>query len=186
MNQRTHLGTTYLDIAKGAVETFMKVPALPGERRRERARGEGAVGGCGPGARGAAGETGGGTGGWAAPRRGGSGASSRLTLRFVPAPQLRARDPASRGDRYMLVTFEEPPYAIKVTPLPPPSPPPPGPPSCPAAPPPRSGRAARRRARTGSGSGGGGADINMADIFFFFYIPRVVCVSGTELWGRCA
>uniref|UniRef100_A0A667G0U3 Uncharacterized protein n=1 Tax=Lynx canadensis TaxID=61383 RepID=A0A667G0U3_LYNCA len=28
-------------------------------------------------------------------------------------PQLRARDPASRGDRYMLVTFEEPPYAIK-------------------------------------------------------------------------
>ncbi|XP_053871121.1 integrator complex subunit 6 isoform X3 [Malaclemys terrapin pileata] len=50
MNQRTHLGTTYLDIAKGAVETFMK---------------------------------------------------------------LRARDPASRGDRYMLVTFEEPPHAIK-------------------------------------------------------------------------
>ncbi|KYO34363.1 integrator complex subunit 6 [Alligator mississippiensis] len=27
--------------------------------------------------------------------------------------KLRARDPASRGDRYMLVTFEEPPYAIK-------------------------------------------------------------------------
>lgn len=26
-------------------------------------------------------------------------------------PQLRARDPASRGDRYMLVTFEEPPYS---------------------------------------------------------------------------
>lgn len=25
MSQRTHLGTTYLDIAKGAVETFMKV-----------------------------------------------------------------------------------------------------------------------------------------------------------------
>ncbi|XP_075448109.1 integrator complex subunit 6 isoform X5 [Ascaphus truei] len=50
MNQRTHLGTTYLDIAKGAVETFMK---------------------------------------------------------------LRSRDPASRGDRYMLVTLEEPPYGIK-------------------------------------------------------------------------
>ncbi|XP_043835313.1 integrator complex subunit 6-like isoform X2 [Dromiciops gliroides] len=50
MNQRSHRGTTYLDTAKGAVETFMK---------------------------------------------------------------LRARDPASRGDRYMLVTFEEPPYAIK-------------------------------------------------------------------------
>lgn len=25
MNQRSHLGTTYLDIAKGAVETFLKV-----------------------------------------------------------------------------------------------------------------------------------------------------------------
>ncbi|XP_061757673.1 integrator complex subunit 6 isoform X4 [Nerophis ophidion] len=50
MNQRTYLGTTYLDIAKGAVEVFMK---------------------------------------------------------------LRARDPASRGDRYMLVTFDEPPYGVK-------------------------------------------------------------------------
>ncbi|XP_060689381.1 integrator complex subunit 6 isoform X3 [Hemiscyllium ocellatum] len=50
MSQRTHLGTTYLDIAKGAVETFMK---------------------------------------------------------------LRARDPASRGDRYMLVTFDDPPHCIK-------------------------------------------------------------------------
>lgn len=30
-------------------------------------------------------------------------------------PQLRARDPASRGDRYMLVTYDEPPYCIKVT-----------------------------------------------------------------------
>ncbi|XP_013885077.1 integrator complex subunit 6 isoform X2 [Austrofundulus limnaeus] len=50
MNQRTHLGTTYLDIAKGAVETFMK---------------------------------------------------------------LRGRDPASRGDRYMLVNFEDAPFGIK-------------------------------------------------------------------------
>uniref|UniRef100_A0A8C2S922 VWFA domain-containing protein n=1 Tax=Capra hircus TaxID=9925 RepID=A0A8C2S922_CAPHI len=32
MNQRSHLGTTYLDTAKGAVETFMKVPT-------DRARG---------------------------------------------------------------------------------------------------------------------------------------------------
>ncbi|XP_032119954.1 integrator complex subunit 6-like isoform X4 [Sapajus apella] len=51
MNQRTDLGTSYLDIAKGAVELFLK---------------------------------------------------------------LRARDPASRGDRYMLVTYDEPPYCIKV------------------------------------------------------------------------
>ncbi|XP_060105839.1 integrator complex subunit 6-like [Heteronotia binoei] len=50
MNQRAYLGTSYLDIAKGAVELFMK---------------------------------------------------------------LRARDPASRGDRYMLVTFDEAPYCIK-------------------------------------------------------------------------
>ncbi|XP_068602308.1 integrator complex subunit 6 [Brachionichthys hirsutus] len=50
MNQRTHLGTTYLDVAKGAVETFMK---------------------------------------------------------------LRGRDPASRGDRYMLVNFEDVPFGIK-------------------------------------------------------------------------
>uniref|UniRef100_A0A674BJQ2 Integrator complex subunit 6 n=1 Tax=Salmo trutta TaxID=8032 RepID=A0A674BJQ2_SALTR len=50
MNQRTHLGTTYLDIAKGAVETFMK---------------------------------------------------------------LRGRDPASRGDRYMLINFEDVPLGIK-------------------------------------------------------------------------
>ncbi|XP_014456841.1 integrator complex subunit 6-like isoform X1 [Alligator mississippiensis] len=50
MNQRASLGTSYLDVAKGAVEIFMK---------------------------------------------------------------LRARDPASRGDRYMLVTFDEPPYGIK-------------------------------------------------------------------------
>uniref|UniRef100_A0A8C3G0P5 Integrator complex subunit 6 n=1 Tax=Cyclopterus lumpus TaxID=8103 RepID=A0A8C3G0P5_CYCLU len=51
MNQRTHLGTSYLDIAKGAVETFMK---------------------------------------------------------------LRGRDPASRGDRYMLVNYEDVPFGIKV------------------------------------------------------------------------
>ncbi|XP_054643815.1 integrator complex subunit 6 isoform X1 [Dunckerocampus dactyliophorus] len=50
MNQRSHLGTTYLDIAKGAVETFMK---------------------------------------------------------------LRGRDPASRGDRYMLVNLEDIPFGIK-------------------------------------------------------------------------
>ncbi|XP_066542774.1 integrator complex subunit 6 isoform X1 [Hoplias malabaricus] len=50
MNQRSYLGTTYLDIAKGAVETFLK---------------------------------------------------------------LRSRDPASRGDRYMLVSFEESPAGIK-------------------------------------------------------------------------
>uniref|UniRef100_H3BYE9 Integrator complex subunit 6 like n=1 Tax=Tetraodon nigroviridis TaxID=99883 RepID=H3BYE9_TETNG len=50
MNQRTYLGTTFLDVAKGAVEIFMK---------------------------------------------------------------LRARDPASRGDRYMLVTFDDSPYGVK-------------------------------------------------------------------------
>lgn len=96
-----------------------------------------------------------------------------------PAPQLRARDPASRGDRYMLVTFEEPPYAIKVTPAhsPPsrrsplgllPAPPRRRGPLSAAAPPARLSRAAGVRgslAYTGSGGGGGSADINMADIF---------------------
>uniref|UniRef100_A0A4X2K428 VWFA domain-containing protein n=1 Tax=Vombatus ursinus TaxID=29139 RepID=A0A4X2K428_VOMUR len=50
MNQRTQQGITYLDIAKSAVEIFLK---------------------------------------------------------------LRSRDPASQGDRYMLVTSEDPPYCIK-------------------------------------------------------------------------
>ncbi|CAH1245517.1 INTS6 [Branchiostoma lanceolatum] len=50
MNQRTYMGTTLLDVAKGAVETFLK---------------------------------------------------------------LRQRDPGSRADRYMLVSFEDPPAAIK-------------------------------------------------------------------------
>uniref|UniRef100_A0A8C9EKZ5 VWFA domain-containing protein n=1 Tax=Pavo cristatus TaxID=9049 RepID=A0A8C9EKZ5_PAVCR len=86
MNQRAYLGTSYLDIAKGAVEIFMK---------------------------------------------------------------LRARDPASRGDRYMLVTFDEPPYCIKVTDPPPRRP----------APPPWPRRGAARRvevARRGPGRPGGG------------------------------
>lgn len=53
--------------------------------------------------------------------------------RFSPlSPQLRARDPASRGDRYMLVTFDEPPYCIKVI-LPPRGRP--GPPAAAPAPP---------------------------------------------------
>ncbi|XP_076454047.1 integrator complex subunit 6-like isoform X2 [Babylonia areolata] len=50
MNQRTYLGTTMLDVAKAAVETFMKI---------------------------------------------------------------RARDPNSRWDRYMLLTFEDPPANVK-------------------------------------------------------------------------
>lgn len=50
MNQRTYLGTSALDLAKGAVETFLK---------------------------------------------------------------LRARDPASRGDRYMLVSCDDPPATVK-------------------------------------------------------------------------
>lgn len=50
MNQRTYLGTTVLDVAKGAVETFMKI---------------------------------------------------------------RSRDPSSRWDRYMLLTFEDPPANVK-------------------------------------------------------------------------
>lgn len=91
MNQRTYLGTTYLDIAKGAVEVFMKVkndftPTFI------------------------------------------SNYAPLVTLGFLEQDrskliyvvlvfffwQLRARDPASRGDRYMLVTFDDPPYGVKV------------------------------------------------------------------------
>jgi len=83
MNQRSHLGTSYLDIAKGAVETFLKVNLY----------------------------------------------TSMLHIRTllknylkiyvsIHFSQLRSRDPASRGDRYMLVSFEEAPAGIKVqTPL---------------------------------------------------------------------
>lgn len=35
-------------------------------------------------------------------------------LSLLLFPQLRGRDPASRGDRYMLVNFEDVPYGIKV------------------------------------------------------------------------
>lgn len=95
MNQRAYLGTSYLDIAKGAVEIFMKVSAGP--------RGPPPTSRSPPFAR--------------------SRCFSPLSL------QLRARDPASRGDRYMLVTFDEPPYCIKVITAPPPPPrnPPPPP-----------------------------------------------------------
>ncbi|KAB1253026.1 Integrator complex subunit 6-like [Camelus dromedarius] len=72
MNQRTDLGTSYLDIAKGAVELFLKVKGGEG-RDGDSSRGMGVV------------------------------------------VDLAARpDPASRGDRYMLVTYDEPPYCIKV------------------------------------------------------------------------
>ncbi|ELK08138.1 Protein DDX26B [Pteropus alecto] len=95
MNQRTDLGTSYLDIAKGAVELFLKVKG--GERRD----GENSQG---------------------------MGVDLGVSVTFVSppppffplrpppsslVPQLRARDPASRGDRYMLVTYDEHPYCIK-------------------------------------------------------------------------
>lgn len=78
MNQRTRLGTTYLDIAKGAVETFLKVNNTAQTY-----------------------------------------ITSLLRRLFSPdlchvSTQLRSRDPASRGDRYMLVSFEEAPAGIKV------------------------------------------------------------------------
>ncbi|XP_030789699.1 integrator complex subunit 6-like isoform X5 [Rhinopithecus roxellana] len=95
MNQRTDLGTSYLDIAKGAVELFLKVKGGEG-RDGESSRG---ISGCG------------------------LRCFCNVCIALPPfptrpppsslAPQLRARDPASRGDRYMLVTYDEPPYCIK-------------------------------------------------------------------------
>uniref|UniRef100_A0A8I3PXT0 Integrator complex subunit 6 like n=2 Tax=Canis lupus familiaris TaxID=9615 RepID=A0A8I3PXT0_CANLF len=97
MNQRTDLGTSYLDIAKGAVELFLKVKGGEG-RAGESSRGMGVVMDLG----------------------------ASVTSISPPPPsfpsrpppsslvsQLRSRDPASRGDRYMLVTYDEPPYCIK-------------------------------------------------------------------------
>ncbi|XP_064133701.1 integrator complex subunit 6-like isoform X3 [Loxodonta africana] len=92
MNQRTDLGTSYLDVAKGAVELFLKVKGGEG-RGRESPQG------------------------WVGFR---CFCNVRVAPSLFPAlpsvisaPQLRARDPASRGDRYMLVTYDEPPYCIK-------------------------------------------------------------------------
>ncbi len=92
MNQRTYLGTTYLDVAKGAVEVFMKVkndftPTFFSK--------------CAP-----------------LESLGFLGQDWSKLIYVVLVFffwQLRARDPASRGDRYMLVTFDDPPYGVKVT-----------------------------------------------------------------------
>lgn len=79
MNQRTSLGTSLLDVAKNAVESFVKVGTLLLINLR---------------------------------------AWYKASLMWPPTSfrpqQLRQRDSASRTDRYMLVTFEEPPGAIKV------------------------------------------------------------------------
>lgn len=90
MNQRSHLGTTYLDIAKGAVETFMKVLYWRDSSARV-----------------------------AFPLFNllNLFAKKSPTLGFkssLLSSQLRGRDPASRGDRYMLVNYEDIPYGIKV------------------------------------------------------------------------
>ncbi|XP_048069499.1 integrator complex subunit 6-like isoform X6 [Ursus arctos] len=97
MNQRTDLGTSYLDIAKGAVELFLKVKGGEG-RAGESSRGVGVVVDLGASVT--------------------SVSPPPPSFPSRPPPsslvtQLRARDPASRGDRYMLVTYDEPPYCIK-------------------------------------------------------------------------
>uniref|UniRef100_A0A667IA37 Integrator complex subunit 6 like n=1 Tax=Lynx canadensis TaxID=61383 RepID=A0A667IA37_LYNCA len=97
MNQRTDLGTSYLDIAKGAVELFLKVKGGEG-RAGESSRGMGVVVDLGASVTSV------------------SPPPPSFPSRPPPSslvPQLRARDPASRGDRYMLVTYDEPPYCIK-------------------------------------------------------------------------
>ncbi|KAL0184259.1 hypothetical protein M9458_019955, partial [Cirrhinus mrigala] len=71
MNQRSHLGTSYLDIAKGAVETFLKVNENPPLLH------------------------------------------TLTLLKTYKKTAFPSRDPASRGDRYMLVSFEEAPAGIK-------------------------------------------------------------------------
>lgn len=79
MNQRTSIGTTLLDVAKNAVENFIKVQRLDFLALR---------------------------------------AWINLPLTHIcdkiPSIQLRQRDPSHRSDRYMLVTFDESPGAVKV------------------------------------------------------------------------
>ena len=79
MNQRTYLGTSLLDVAKWAVENFMKViKIICGSLYVEESF------------------------------------VIILVTFFIGFIQIRSRDPASRLDRYMLLTFEDPPANIKV------------------------------------------------------------------------
>ena len=79
MNQRTYLGMSLMDVAKGAVDTFLKVNLHEFD--------------CISISR--------------------SVRDDVLCSLFVFI-QIRARDPASRMDRYMLLTFEDPPTNVKV------------------------------------------------------------------------
>lgn len=88
MNQRTYLGTTLIDVAKAAVETFMKVTKtcefiFVGQYFGRSRTSE-----------------------------------KYLHIEFNVSRcffiQIRARDPNSRWDRYMLLTFEDPPANVKV------------------------------------------------------------------------
>ena len=78
MALKTYLGTSYLDVAKAAVETFMKVGKF-----------------------------------WKLVKT----ITKIVLFACLCHSQYRMRDPASRGDRYMLVTFDEPPYSVKVSTL---------------------------------------------------------------------
>ena len=78
MALKTYLGTSYLDVAKAAVETFMKVGKF-----------------------------------WKLVKT----ITKIVLFACLCHSQYRMRDPASRGDRYMLVTFDEPPYSVKVSSL---------------------------------------------------------------------
>ena len=81
MNQRTYMGTTLLDTAKGAVEVFMKVGIIFAFLESMRKIG-----------------------------------NVRPTVSdFVSYySQIRSRDPNCRWDRYMLLTFDDPPANVKV------------------------------------------------------------------------
>lgn len=91
MNQKTFLGTSYLDVAKGAIDTFMKVgcdySVWSSQSLMFLA--------------------------WALKRWELYVLQVLSVLHFLSL-QYRSRDPASNGDHYMLVSFDDPPTAIKV------------------------------------------------------------------------
>ena len=91
MNQKSYLGTSYLDVAKVAIDTFTKVRCVLHHALRVTLCRCSAV----------------------LPKHCRC-CTADDDLYACSSVQYRQRDPASRYDRYMLVSFDDPPNAIKV------------------------------------------------------------------------
>ena len=91
MNQKCYLGTSYLDVAKVAIDIFTKVRCVLRHALRVAFRSCSVV-----------------------MLRHCRWYAADVVMYACSPVQYRARDPASRYDRYMLVSFDDPPNAIKV------------------------------------------------------------------------